>query len=87
MRPRARMGEAFGVRKAGSTATDGSACRSAMFALDVPIAATFPSEPVVGEVDLITQFAAEEEIRTKWEPQESRDNVAEPNAERRLRGK
>jgi 2-polyprenyl-6-methoxyphenol hydroxylase-like FAD-dependent oxidoreductase len=34
---------------------------------------TFPSEPIVGELDLITQFAAEEEIHKERESHQSRD--------------
>ena len=53
------------------------------------IAATamFPSKPVVGEVEVITEFAAEQEIHHEWEPQELRDNIAERDAKLRFRGK
>jgi hypothetical protein len=49
-----------------------------MQAFHVPIAATFPSEPIVGELDLIMHFAAEEEICKERKPQQPGDQVAVP---------
>ena len=51
------------------------------------IAGTFPSEPIVGQLDLIPQFAANEEIHYEPQPHQPHYQVAESNAERRLWGK
>src|SRR5215471_81057 len=45
-----------------------SACRAALATFDFPIAITLPSEPIVGELDLIPQFAADEEIHHTRQP-------------------
>jgi hypothetical protein len=41
----------------------------------------------VGELDLIAQLAADEEIHNERQPHQPQDQVAESNAECRLRGK
>ncbi len=43
-------------------------------------------QPVVGELDVVAQFAADEEIRNEREPQQPGDKVAERDAEGGLRG-
>jgi hypothetical protein len=46
---------------------------------DFRIAITFPSEPIVRELDLIAQFAADEEIHNERQPHQPQDQVAESN--------
>ena len=59
-----------------------SACRAALATFDFPIAITFPSEPIDGELDLIPQLAADEEIHNERQPRhQPQDQVAEPNVE------
>src|SRR5262245_34299408 len=48
---------------------------------------TLPSEPIIGQLDVITNRAAKEELRKEREPQQPRDKVANGNAECTLRGK
>src|SRR5262249_3148587 len=43
-------------------------------------------EPVVWKLDLVTQFAAEEELRHERQPQQPQDEVTELYAERGPRG-
>jgi len=48
--------------------------------LDVPLAITLPSEPIGGELYLIPQFPADEEIHHERQPHQPQDQVAESNA-------